>query len=71
MIPLECLCRFTLSLPKSDADGAMEDVDASVNTEKRRKKSPDNPNSWVKYFDFFLFLLPLQLEGVGEVLKSR
>lgn len=26
-----------LSLQKSDTDGAMEDVDASVNTEKRRK----------------------------------
>ena len=36
-----------------------------------KKPCPDNPNSWVKYFDFFLFLLPLQLEGVGEVLKSR
>ena len=36
-----------------------------------KKPFPDNPNSWVKYFDFFLFMLPLQLEGVGEVLKSR
>ena len=38
-IPLECLCRFTLYLQKSDVDSAMKDVDASVNTEKRRKKS--------------------------------